>query len=44
MKDGENGQPNLSHPRQIVGFGVHAASDGDCSLLPGETAKEGGVP
>ena len=34
----------LFHPWSIDEFGIHTAIDGDQSLLPRETAAEGGVP
>ena len=43
VEDSEHGLPALLHPCRIFGVGVHTASYRDWSLLPRETADEGGV-
>ena len=42
-EDGDHGMRELFHPWRVVGVGVHAASDGDQSLLLIDTVAEGGV-
>ena len=34
----------MLYPWQIFGFNIHAASNGGWTLLPRDTAAEGGVP
>ena len=43
-EDIDHGLSYLLHTRHIVVVGVHTKSDGDLSLLPIDTAAEGGVP